>query len=297
MVIETIAVLSPGDMGHGVGGAIHDHGLRVITSLEGRGALSRQHAADAGMEDVGGIEDVVATADLILSILPPERASDLGGAVADAMMSTGKTPVFADCNAVSPDTVRGTAEKIIAAGGAFIDIGILGPPPHSGEPRLYASGENLDVLDVIDGARMKIVKIGPEVGRASAVKMCYASMTKGTLVLRTAMVTLAEILGVSEEIHSELESSQKDAWKSINSMIPWYSMNAARYVGEMEEIAMTYESAGLTPDFHKGAAAMYRLLASTPLADESRETRDMSRTVKQAVEIYAAAAGAKQAAE
>jgi hypothetical protein len=46
----------------------------------------------------------------------------------------------------------------------------------------------------------------------------------------------------------------------------------------MEEIAKTFTEAGVTPAFHDGAAEIFRLLASTPFAAETRETIDAKRT-------------------
>ena len=46
--IKSVGVLSPGDMGSGVGMVLHQHGLRVLTCLAGRGAASRERAKEAG---------------------------------------------------------------------------------------------------------------------------------------------------------------------------------------------------------------------------------------------------------
>ena len=45
-----------------------------------------------------------------------------------------------------------------------------------------------------------------------------------------------------------------------------------RWVGEMEEIAKTFEQVGLTPKMLAGAADMYRLVGGTPLADRTPES-------------------------
>lgn len=296
MTISTIAVLSPGDMGHGFGGALREAGYRVITSLDGRSPLSRERAVTAGIEDVGSIENVVQEAELILSILPPERSPALARVVSESMAATGSKPPFADCNAVSPDTVKANCALFAAIGATFIDGGIVGPPPHSGVPRLYVSGPDLSPIKEINGDRISVIDMGPEIGHASALKMCYAGLNKGTLVLRTAVMIAGEALGVSEALHAEFEK-QKPVWDSMNNVIPWYAMNSARYVGEMEEIAKTFASAGVSPNFHLGAAETYRLLASTPLSAESREHRDESRTLDEAIKIFADAAQVRRAAE
>ena len=42
------------------------------------------------------------------------------------------------------------------------------------------------------------------------------------------------------------------------------------------------------PDgFHRGAAEIFRLLAATPFASETRESLDTSRTLEQAVQVFA----------
>ena len=74
MTIETVAIISPGDMGHMVGKVIRGKGFRVITSLLGRSALSCARAERSGMEDVGSLRAVLQEADAVLSIMPPERA-------------------------------------------------------------------------------------------------------------------------------------------------------------------------------------------------------------------------------
>ena len=61
----------------------------------------------------------------------------------------------------------------------------------------------------------------------------------------------------------------------------------------MEEIAKTFEAAGVTPRFHQGAAEIYRLLESTSFAEESPETIDRSRTLKDTIREAAEAAAGK----
>jgi len=80
--IETVGILSPGDMGSGVGAVLHDHGLRVLTCLAGRGGDSRKRAEEAGIQDVADLEVLVRECEVILSICPPHAALDVARAVA-----------------------------------------------------------------------------------------------------------------------------------------------------------------------------------------------------------------------
>jgi hypothetical protein len=73
----------------------------------------------------------------------------------------------------------------------------------------------------------------------------------------------------------------------MEGQIPGLPIAAGRWIGEMEEIAATFDHVGLTPDFHKGAAHMFRLLNQTPFALETPETRDAGRTLAQTISMLA----------
>ena len=76
----TIGVIGTGDMGSAVGGALVRAGYRVVTAGQGRGAESHRLAAAQRIEDVGSLEAVVRSADLLLSIVPPAVAA-AGGTI------------------------------------------------------------------------------------------------------------------------------------------------------------------------------------------------------------------------
>ena len=58
---------------------------------------------------------------------------------------------------------------------------------------------------------------------------------------------------------------------------------------EMREIAETYATAGITSSFHEGAEWMYELLATTALADESRdEAKQKNRSVEETLKHFLA---------
>ena len=284
MGLEAIAILSPGDMGHGVGKVLVEAGYDVITCLDGRSQRTRDLAASAGIRDVRPLEDMTVEADLIMSILVPAEAVVVARAAADAMRASGASRPFADCNAVSPRSASEMASIISAAGGEYIDGGIIGGSPANGAvPRFYTSGPQAGLMDELDGKGIAIRNLGPGITRASGMKMCYASMTKGTNALRVAMLTTAYALGLYDELIEELEDSQGDALSAMESQIPGLPANAGRWIGEMEEIAATFDAAGVTPGFHEGAAEIFRLLDSTPFADESPETIDRSRTLRDTI--------------
>jgi len=288
MAIKTIAILSPGDMGHGVGMALGKHGYDVITCLAGRSQRTRDLAQAGNFREVPTLEILLEEADLILSILVPAQAEGVAQSVADAMRDSGIGKPFADCNAVSPETSKRLESIINSAGGYYVDAGIIGGSPARGaEPRFYTSGPHSSIMDELDGQGIAIRNVGGEAGRASSVKMCYASFTKGTSALQVAMMTAAQSLGIYEELAAELSSSQPENLSRMEGNVPSLPSNAGRWIGEMEEIAATFDSVGVTPHFHLGAAEIFRLLESTPFALESPETVDRSRTLADTIKVVA----------
>ena len=288
MALGTIAILSPGSMGSAVGQVLRENGYDVVTNLDGRSERTRALAEKSGFRAVSGIDRIVEESDLLMSILVPSEAISVAREAAAAMERTGASPAYADCNAVSPDTARELGKIIDAAGGRFIDAGIIGGPPGSGSPpRFYASGSHETVLGELDGKGIIVPLLGGEVGRASGIKMCYASLTKGTSALQTAALVAAHRLGLSGELEDEMSSSQARVLAQMQSVIGLPG-KAFRWVGEMEEIAATFESVGVTGHFHHGAADIFRMVADSPLGDERPETIDPNRTLQETVKVFAA---------
>ena len=85
MSLETVAILSPGDMGHAVGRVLVEHGLRVITYLKGRSQRTKVLAENAGILDVSTLQTLVNEADIILSILVPSQATNVAEMVSEAI--------------------------------------------------------------------------------------------------------------------------------------------------------------------------------------------------------------------
>lgn len=289
MPSKTVAIVSPGDMGHNVGKALKKEGIRIVTCLTGRSERTQKLAAAAGFEDLPSLDAVASQSDLILSIMPPSSAVDAARAMAKAIKASGKMPPYADCNAVSPQTAQKAADVIAGAGAPFIDAGIIGPGPGTREKptQFYVSGPNASVMTMLAGPHINVIDMGPEIGRASAIKMCYAAVTKGTWTLYAAALMAAEGLGVTDELHEEIRSSRPKDYAEMERMVPRLPLDAGRWIGEMHEIAATLDGAGVSPNFHKGAADVFELLVKTPIAKETRETVDKSRTLKQALAIFA----------
>jgi 3-hydroxyisobutyrate dehydrogenase-like beta-hydroxyacid dehydrogenase len=285
-----VAILMPGDMGHGVGQALIAAGHEVVTALDGRSERTRGLARSAGIRDAGALDSAVGEAELVLSILPPDRAEAQAAAVADAMRRTGARPAYVDCNAVSPMTMRRIAAKVAGAGAPVIDAGIIGlNPVKAPGTRFYVSGPDCAPMLALDCDAIRVRAVGAEIGRASALKMAYAALTKGTAALQAALLLAALRLDVYDELVAEFGESQAGTLKSMRDRVPFLPADSARWAPEMDEIADSFAAVGLPQGFHRAAAELYRVIAGTPLAAETRETMDRTRTLEEALAAYAAA--------
>jgi 3-hydroxyisobutyrate dehydrogenase-like beta-hydroxyacid dehydrogenase len=249
----TVGLLHPGEMGAALGAVLRERGTPVLWASEGRSAETTQRAEDAGLEDVGSVDELARRSDVILSVCPPHAALDVAHAV------PGFTGVYVDANAISPATAHAVADTVARV----VDGGIIGPPPRSaGTTRLYLSGVEADsVAELFADTVVDARAISEEIGSASAVKMAYAAWTKGTAALLLAVRSLARSEGVEPTLLEEWELSLPE--------LPDRSVQAAasaatkgwRWVGEMEEIAATFATAGLPDGFHLAAADVFRAIS------------------------------------
>jgi 3-hydroxyisobutyrate dehydrogenase-like beta-hydroxyacid dehydrogenase len=254
-----VGVISPGAMGSAVGRSLAAAGHRVLVSV-------------AGLEPAGDLETVVAGSDIVLSIVPPGSAGEVAARVALAAQATDTRPLLADLNAVSPARARELEQTVGGAGIDLVDGSISGPPPRpGGATRLYLSGSRADEIAALEPDGVQIAVLGDRVGLASALKMCTASVYKGTALLLTHACRTALVEGVLDEALADLAKSSPELVEGVVRSIATAAAKSGRYVAEMREIAATQDAAGLTPDLFEAIAECYAAVARTPLAGDTPE--------------------------
>lgn len=293
MTLSTVGLLSPGDMGHSVGAVLRQHGLQVLTCLDGRSDRSRALAAEADIADVPTLEALVEQSDILLSILVPARALETAERVAAAMRATGSDLLYVDCNAIAPRTVRRIGEVITNAGGRIADIGIIGGPPRRPGTRFYVSGPGAAEAAALRDYGLDVRVLDGDIGAASGLKMCYGALTKGLQALGVELLVAARAMGLEDALRIEQEHSMAGVRQWLHDATPTMPPKAYRWVGEMEEIATTFSDVGLTPLILQGAADLYRFIAETPIGQETPENRDRSRGMDGIVAVLADALPAR----
>ena len=254
---KTIAVLHPGEMGAALGAGLAARGHRVVWASAGRGPATRKRAHDCGLEDVETLARAAQAADIVFSVCPPHAATELARAVA----ACGFSGIYVDANAVSPETTRALQRVVEASGASYVDGGIIGPPPIPGASvRLYVcGGRAAEIAPLFEGCIMQALALDGPVGAASALKVCYAAWNKGATALLAAIRALAQQEGVDAALLAEWKISLPDIPKRSEA-VSRNARKAWRWIAEMEEIAASFEAAGLPPGFHLAAADVYRRL-------------------------------------
>jgi 3-hydroxyisobutyrate dehydrogenase-like beta-hydroxyacid dehydrogenase len=248
----TIGLLHPGEMGAAVGKCLAGAGHRVLWDPEGRSVATKERAEAAGLTGEA-LARIIARSDVIISVCPPHAALDVARLVA------GFRGLYLDANAVSPGTAREVAAIAEAGGAGYVDGGIIGPPPLApGNTRLYLSGPRACEVQALFAGTDVDARVVPPPGTASAVKMAYASWTKGSAALLLAARALARAEGVEPTLMEEWGLSQPGLEKRWDAADRSAAAKGWRWVGEMVQIAAAMAAAGLPEGFHQAAAQIYR---------------------------------------
>jgi len=229
----------------------------VLWASQGRSEATGRRAAGAGLADVEDIASMAAAADTVISVCPPHGAE----ALADMVAGAGFAGCYVDANAVSPATAR----RIAARFENYVDGGLIGPPAvRSGTTRLYLSGPDAPrVAARFEGSPLEPRVLGGEgPGTASALKMAYASWTKGTSALLAAVAAMAAAEGVADDLFAEWDLSMPGVVERLAGTAGEVAPKAWRWTGEMDEIAATFAEAGLPDGFHRAAGEVCRRLGA-----------------------------------
>ena len=279
-----IGLLNPGAMGAAVGACLTQSGHTVYWLPLGRGDQTRARADRAKLTPCQTLAELVGSVELIVSICPPAAAQT----VAQKVCESDFKGIFLEANAISPAKLTGIKQLLEAHHIQLIDGSIIGGPvwPKDEPPTgttLHLSGQLAPTVETLlsnSPLRANVVSATP--GDASALKMVFAAFSKGSAALSAEILNVAEQYGVRDELAEAIGASQNERW--LQSMTNT-SSKAWRFIGEMHEIADTFEAVGASPGFHQAAANVYQRLTNhkdwdqapsvqTLLASLSRKTTD-----------------------
>jgi 3-hydroxyisobutyrate dehydrogenase-like beta-hydroxyacid dehydrogenase len=275
-----VGIVHPGNMGIFVAASAKNSGSEVYWASEGRSAQTRERAAKFNLRDAGTLSQLCEICSIVISVCPPHAAEEVAGQV----LACGYSGLYVDANAISPQRAARIGEKMVAAGVAFVDGGIVGGPSwESGDTVLYLAGEQAGrVAGCFSAGPLQAEVVGKEIGKASALKMCYAAWTKGSTALLSAILATADAYDVWENLRAQWDRDWPDFSDRAVNRARRVTAKAWRFAGEMEEISSTFAAAGAPGEFHAGAAILYGRLAQFKDSPETPSLEEVLESITRA---------------
>jgi 3-hydroxyisobutyrate dehydrogenase-like beta-hydroxyacid dehydrogenase len=251
-----IGILHPGEMGVSVAASAKNGGHTLYWVSEGRSPQTCERAERLGFVDAVSLSNLCKTCAIIISVCPPASAEE----VAHQVLSYDFAGYYVDANAISPQRAVRIGEAMQSAGVTFVDGGIIGGPAWKlNSTWLYLSGIEADeVASCFSAGPLETCVVGETIGKASALKMCFAAYSKGTTALLCAVLAAAEALNVRDELEQHWSRDGSRFAEEASQKVRQVTAKAWRFVGEMEEIAATLHQSGMPDKFHLAAAEIYR---------------------------------------
>jgi len=269
-----IAIEQLGVVGYGEVGKTFAAGLRprvqglYVADLKlqnpAQAAALQSHAQAAGATP-GTLAQLCAQSELIISCV---TASNTLAVAEEAAAHLKPGTFFLDLNSASPGTKQQAAHIIEAAGGHYIEAGVMTsvPPYGIAVPMLLGGPRAAELAPLLQGWGLDARAVSDRLGVASAIKMCRSIMIKGLEALVIESYATARRYGVEDHVLPTLA----ETFPSID----WHKQGAyffsrvvqhgQRRAEEMREAARTVQEAGFAP------------LMTGPIADKQQWVADLA---------------------
>ncbi len=253
MTIERIALIGFGEVGQILGADLPLHGVTKLRAWDIRFVDSASPPARAVQESpvtaAASAPDAVAEADLVISAVTAAQAVEAAAAAAAGLRSGA---LYLDLNSASPALKRAAAGHVEAAGGRYVEATVMSPfsPKRLASPILLGGPHGPAFLEVAAALGFTGADLySPQLGKASAAKMCRSVLVKGVEALLMEALVTARHYGVEEAVLASLNDLFPGPdWRRLaRYMITRSITHGERRAEEMREAARTVAEAGLRP--------------------------------------------------
>lgn len=247
-----------GLIGYGEVGRIFAAGLKASAAWTGTWDLNfadpaqreepLAHAEAAGVVACDSAAALSGQSNLIISAVTASSTLAVAEAVAPHIRQGG---YFLDMNSASPGTKRQAAALIDAAGGHYIEAGVMTSVPPYGirVPMLLGGPHAARLQPMLAGLGLNATVASDQLGIASATKMCRSIMIKGLEALVLESYTTARHYGVEDAMIATLQETFPGIdWTQQGSyFFSRVAQHGKRRAEEMREVANTVREAGFEP--------------------------------------------------
>ena len=245
-----LGIYGYGEVGHGIAYGLAKAGLASITAYQ-RPPLTQlaiDRAQLSGVRRVDSPAELAAQSDLILAATQGTEA--LGAAEA---ISAHLSPAhcYVDLASATPKIKQAIAARLAASGAEFAD-GILEGSPLQAEHRvaILASGPGaVRFGNTLNPWGMRIAVVGPEIGRAAAIKALRQILTKGHMALLIECAVAARRYGIADEVFASAAQWFDAApfQGTANRVLRSTTVHARRRAAEAAMAAAMLEEMGIDP--------------------------------------------------
>mgnify|MGYP000847489092 CR=1 FL=1 len=253
---------SMGMIGYGEVGKIFASGLKTqvarvqawdlkldpLSALPAVRAQEQAHAAQAGVQTCASLRALCETSGFIISAVTASNTLAVAQAAARHLRPGA---IFLDLNSASPGTKQQAAAAIDAAGGHYVEAGVMTSVPPYGirVPMLLGGAKAAALADQLRAWGMDAKAVSSDIGVASAIKMCRSVMIKGLEALVIESYTTARQYGVEDHMIPTLaETFPSIDWQQTGAyFFSRVAQHGQRRAEEMREAANTVREAGFEP--------------------------------------------------
>jgi 3-hydroxyisobutyrate dehydrogenase-like beta-hydroxyacid dehydrogenase len=206
------------------------------------------HAAGAGVGAAESMADLCRQSDFIISAVTASNTLAVAQAAAQHIPPGA---IFLDLNSASPGTKQQAAKAIDAAGGQYVEAGVMTSVPPYGirVPMLLGGAQAQALAEALCGFGMDAKAVATEIGIASAIKMCRSVMIKGLEALVIESYAAARKYGVEDHMIPTLQETFPSIdWEAQGAyFFSRVVQHGKRRAEEMREAANTVREAGFEP--------------------------------------------------
>jgi 3-hydroxyisobutyrate dehydrogenase-like beta-hydroxyacid dehydrogenase len=263
--MEHIGIIGFGEVGRIFAAGLMAAGVSRVSAWDRRftdPAVAAQAPA-AGVQAADGMAGLCAGQPALL--ISAVTASNALQVAQEAAQHLAPGTLFLDLNSASPGTKQQAAAAIEAAGGRYVEAGVMTSVPPYGirVPMLLGGPHAAALLPQLQAWGMQAQVASERLGVASATKMCRSVMIKGLEALVLESYATARHYGVEDAMIATLQETFPGIdWQRQGSyFFSRVARHGQRRAEEMREAAQTVREAGFEPFMASAIADKHQWMA------------------------------------
>ncbi|NQV82388.1 MAG: NAD(P)-dependent oxidoreductase [Rhodospirillales bacterium] len=275
-----IGFIGFGEAAAGIAEGLVGEGVTGIAAFD-----PRPRPQQVGVTMAGTIENMLAISDIVFAAVTCTVALDVARQAAPFLTDRH---LYVDINSVSPDTKIAVGTLVMDAGARYVEAAVMaGVPGYQHKVPMLLSGEAApQLIAAMTPLGMELEDFGPELGRASALKMFRSIMIKGMEALFQECVLGAEHYGVAKKVLDSIADGYPGIdWDHMaHHLIGRTAIHGERRAHEMDEVADTLRAIGIDPIMSEAASkrimwAANKGLKETFPGDAPKDYRDVIKAI------------------